>query len=370
MGGLQRIEERDGIAPLPGKRFRIERSTAASRRFAWVGVAVLVGLILLPTWGGREQMRLIAEMSTFLALAILWNLLAGYAGLVSIGQQAYVGLGGYALYVFTEMLGMHPLPGLLLVGVVTALVSPVIAVPVFRLRGAYFSIGTWVVAEVVRLLIQQNPWLGGGSGLTLTPAVLHALSPTRSGREMAVYWISLGTALIVLGVVYLLQRSRLGIALTAIRDSEPASQSLGINTYQAKFVVYTVVAFFTGIVGGVILLQKLRISPASGFSLDDWTVVVIFMVVVGGIGTMEGPIVGMVIYFVLRQLLADYGTWYMMMMGLVAVLIMLKATKGIWGFVSEYYDLHFFPVRRTFVPIDVSEQEIVQSVTSSRFRKS
>jgi len=122
-------------------------------------------------------------------------------------------------------------------------------------------------------------------------------------------------------------------------------------------------AFFTGIVGGVILLQKLRISPASGFSLDDWTVVVIFMVVVGGIGTMEGPIIGMVIYFVLRQLLADYGTWYMMMMGLVAVLIMLKATKGIWGFVSEYYDLHFFPVRRTFVPIDVSEQEIVQSVT-------
>src|SRR5271169_3860453 len=106
MGGLQRIEERDGITPLAGKRFRIERSTVASRRFAWVGVAVVVGLILLPMWGGREQMRLIAEMSTFLALAILWNLLAGYAGLVSIGQQAFVGLGGYALYVFTEMLGM------------------------------------------------------------------------------------------------------------------------------------------------------------------------------------------------------------------------------------------------------------------------
>lgn len=352
MGGLQRIEERGGTGPLAGKRFRIERSTPASRRFAWVALAVVVTLILLPVWGGSEPMRLIAEMSTFLALAILWNLLAGYAGLVSIGQQAFVGLGGYAMYVFTVMLGMHPLPGLLLVGVFTALVSPVIAVAVFRLRGAYFAIGTWVVAEILRLLIEQSPWLGGGSGLTLTPAVLRALSPTRSGREMAIYWISLGIVLIVLGVVYLLQRSRLGIALTAIRDSEPASQSLGVNTYQAKFVVYIVVAFFTGIVGGLILLQKLRISPASGFSLDDWTVVVIFMVVVGGIGTMEGPIIGMVIYFVLRQLLADYGTWYMMMMGLVAVLIMLKAAKGIWGFVSEHYDLHLFPVRRTFVRLD------------------
>jgi branched-chain amino acid transport system permease protein len=355
MSELQRIGEQGGTGPASGQRFRIERGTRASRRFAWVALAVVVALISLPFWGGSEQMRLIAEMSTFLALAILWNLLAGYAGLVSIGQQAFVGLGGYALYIFTVTLGMHPLLGLLLVGVFAAIVSPVIAVAVFRLRGAYFSIGTWVVAEMLRLLVEQSSWLGGGSGLTLTPAVLRALSPTRSGREMAVYWISLGIVLIVLGVVYLLQRSRLGIALTAIRDSERASQSLGVNTYHAKFAVYIVVAFFTGIVGGLILLQKLRISPDSGFSLDDWTVVVIFMVVVGGIGTMEGPIIGMVIYFVLRQLLADYGTWYLMMMGLVAVLIMLKATKGIWGFVSERYDLHLFPVRRTFVRLDASE---------------
>jgi branched-chain amino acid transport system permease protein len=355
MGELQRIGEQGGTGPVAGQRFRIERSTRASRRFAWVALAVVVALISLPVWGSSEQMRLIAEMSTFLALAILWNLLAGYAGLVSIGQQAFVGLGGYALYIFTALLGMHPLLGLLMVGVFTAMVSPVIAVAVFRLRGAYFSIGTWVVAEMLRLLVEQSSWLGGGSGLTLTPAVLRALSPTRSGREMAVYWISLGIVLIVLGVVYLLQRSRLGIALTAIRDSEQASQSLGVNTYHAKFAVYIVVAFLTGIVGGLILLQKLRISPDSGFSLDDWTVVVIFMVVVGGIGTMEGPIIGMVIYFVLRQLLADYGTWYLMMMGLVAVLIMLKATKGIWGFVSEHYDLHLFPVRRTFVRLDTSE---------------
>ncbi len=355
MAEVQSIGERDGAGPLTADGFRIERSTRASRYFAWVGLVIVVFLILLPLWGGSEPMRQIAEMSTFLALAILWNLLAGYAGLVSIGQQAFVGLGGYCLYIFTVMLGIHPLPALLLVGVFTALVSLPIAVAVFRLRGAYFTIGTWVIAEILRLLIEQTNWLGSGAGLSLSPAVLRALSPARPGREMAVYWISLGVVLIVLGAVYLLQRSRLGIALTAIRDSEPASRSLGVNTFHAKLVVYIVVAFFTGIVGGLVLLQKLRISPEAGFSLNDWTVVVIFMVVVGGIGTMEGPIIGMVIYFVLRQLLADYGTWYMMMMGLVAVLIMLKATEGIWGFVSGRYDLHLFPVRRTLVRVDASK---------------
>jgi len=93
-------------------------------------------------------------------------------------------------------------------------------------------------------------------------------------------------------------------------------------------------------------LQKLRLSPEAGFSINDWTVVVIFMVVIGGIGTLEGPIIGMLVYFALREVLADYGTWYLILLGVVAVAIMLRAREGIWGLVAQRFNLHLFSVRR------------------------
>ena len=123
--------------------------------------------------------------------------------------------------------------------------------------------------------------------------------------------MTLATSLFVFAIVYLLLRSRHGLALTAIRDSEPASASLGVNTFRTKFIIYVATAACTGLIGGLIFLQKLRISPEAGFSINDWTVVVIFMVVIGGIGTLEGPFIGMLVYIVLRELLADYGTYYL-----------------------------------------------------------
>jgi branched-chain amino acid transport system permease protein len=170
-------------------------------------------------------------------------------------------------------------------------------------------------------------------------------------REMIFYWCSLAAGLAVLALVYGLLRSRLGLALTAIRDSEPASRSVGVDTFRTKLLTYVVVAFCTGAVGGLIFLQKLRISPDSGFSLQDWTVVVIFMVVIGGIGTIEGPILGLVIYFALRQLLADYGSWYLIILGFVAVFFMLYARDGIWGWISARFRLQLFPVRRRLARI-------------------
>jgi branched-chain amino acid transport system permease protein len=158
--------------------------------------------------------------------------------------------------------------------------------------------------------------------------------------------MSLALAVVVFAVVYLLLRSRHGLALTAIRDSEAASASLGVNTFRTKFIIYLVTAACTGLVGGLIFLQKLRISPEAAFSVNDWTVVVIFMVVIGGIGTLEGPFIGMLIYIALRELLADYGTYYLMLMGAIAIVVMLKAPSGIWGWVIQRYDLQLFPVGR------------------------
>ena len=161
--------------------------------------------------------------------------------------------------------------------------------------------------------------------------------------------MSLGICVIVFAVVYLILRSRQGLALTAIRDSEPASSSLGVNVFRTKLFIYVATAACTGLVGSLIFLQKLRLSPEAGFSINDWTVVVIFMVVVGGIGTIEGPIIGMLIYIILRELLADFGSFYLILMGAIAVLIMLKAPGGVWGLISHRYGLQLFPVGRRLI---------------------
>ncbi len=325
---------------------RVERATKASRIFAFVAAALLALLIAMPWWGDAGQMRLVGEMAYYLALAQLWNLLAGYAGLVSVGQQAYVGLGGYALFYLTGVWNMNVFAALLLAGPFAGLMSIPVSFAVFRLRGAYFAVGTWVVSEVFSLFASLIAVLGAGSGLSLTPAILREISPDRGTRDMILYLMSLAISVLVFAVVYLLLRSRHGLALTAIRNSEPASASLGVNTFRTKFIIYIATAACTGLIGGLIFLQKLRISPEAGFSINDWTVVVIFMVVIGGIGTLEGPFIGMLVYIVLRELLADYGTIYLMLMGAIAILVMLKAPMGIWGWVIHRYDLQLFPVSR------------------------
>jgi branched-chain amino acid transport system permease protein len=326
--------------------FRVERATRESRAFAVFLLLGLVALAALPYWGGPGTMRLVSEMAYYLALAQLWNLLAGYAGLVSVGQQAFVGIGGYALFYLTSQFGVHPLVALALAGPVAAAISLPMAFPIFRLRGAYFAVGTWVFAETFKLGVSLIQTLGAGSGMSLTPAIMDAISPDRDERELIMYWVSLAIVVLVCAVVYWLLRSRHGLALTAIRDSEPASASLGVDTFHTKLMIYVVTAACTGVIGGFIFLQKLRLSPEAGFSVNDWTVVVIFMVVIGGIGTLEGPFVGMLIYFALRELLADYGTWYLILLGVVAVAIMLKAQEGIWGLIAKRFDLHLFSVRR------------------------
>jgi branched-chain amino acid transport system permease protein len=325
---------------------RVERGTKASRVFAILAVPLLAALIAMPWWGDASDMRLVGEMSYYLALAQLWNLLAGYAGLVSVGQQAYVGLGGYALFYLTGPMNMNVYVALLLAGPFAGLMAIPVSFAVFRLRGAYFAVGTWVVSEVFALFASLIAVLGGGSGMSLTPAILRQISPERDARDTILYLMSLGVAVFVIAIVYVLLRSRHGLALTAIRDSEPASASLGVNTFRTKFIIYLATAACTGLIGGLIFLQKLRISPEAGFSINDWTVVVIFMVVIGGIGTLEGPFIGMLIYIVLRELLADYGAIYLILMGAIAIAVMLTAPFGIWGWIVQRYGIQLFPVGR------------------------
>jgi len=331
-------------APLPD--YRVSRGTPASRIAGIGALIVLAALIAMPFWGTSASLRIGIELAYYLALAQLWNLLAGYTGMVSIGQQAYVGLGGYALLVLTVHLGLPAPSAILLAGLIAAALAVPTAALVFRLRGHYFAIGTWVVAEVWRLTAELVPAVGGGSGTSLPAAVVRTVAADRATREMAVYWIALGLCVFVIALVYLLLRSRHGLALTAIRDSERASQSLGVNNLRTKFMIYIVAAFATGMIGALIYLRKIRITPDSAFSVQDWTAFVIFIVVIGGIGTLEGPIIGVVLFFVLRELLADFGTIYLIVMGSIAVVVMLKAPRGVWGWVQDRFHLQLFPVSR------------------------
>lgn len=320
---------------------------------ALFGALVLLALIAAPWWAGRADMRLLSEIFLYLSLACLWNLLAGYAGLVSVGQQAFVGFGGYMLFALAMFAGVSPLLAIPLAGVLGALIAVPVAFLIFRLRGAYFAIGTWVIAEVYRLSFAQVSALGGGSGTSLPVGIVKSIASSRSMREATTYWLALGMVFVVLAAIYLLLRSRNGLALTAIRDSEVASGSFGIDIWRHKFVVYVIAAGLTASTGALIFLQKLRISPDAAFNVNDWTAFVIFIVVIGGIGTLEGPIIGVIVFFLLRETLADLGTTYLLILGLVAILVMLKAPKGLWGFIKARYDIELFPLARRVVRKDI-----------------
>ena len=317
-------------------------------------VIAFVVLAAAPAWGGRDDLQLLAQIYAYVALASLWNLLAGYAGLVSVGQQAYVGLGAYLLFAFAIFGGVPLLAAIPLAGLIAAAVAVPVAGLVFRLRGHYFAIGTWIVAEVFRLTASQVSVLGGGSGTSLPASLIIAIAPTRQLRDFIEYWVALA-----LVVAVLLLRSRYGLALKAIRDSELAATCNGVDVRRTKILVYIVTAGATAMIGAFIFLQRLRISPDAAFSVNDWTAFVIFITVIGGIGRIEGPIVGTIVFFALRQTLADLGTVYLLMLGAVAIAIMLAAPKGIWGVVVARLGWQIFPLERRVISDGASARETV-----------
>jgi branched-chain amino acid transport system permease protein len=336
-------------------RFAVD--TGRSRlQFAILAALALV-LATVPAFVGRAVLQDLFFVFTMLALAQYWNLLAGYAGLVSIGQQAFIGLGAYTLFAGTLIANLDPLIAILIGGVVTAVLALPTALVVFRLRGAYFAIGTWVAAEVFRLILAQVKQLGGGTGTSLGPDITNQMVGLKwigeifgvrisGARDIANYWLALVLLIGTLALVFFLLRSRRGLALAAIRDSESAAESLGVDGFRTKLFVYVVTAFGTGMIGALIYLQKARISPDAAFSVLDWTAYVIFIVVIGGIGTLEGPIIGAIVLYLLQDYLATFGAWYLMLLGGLAIVIMLVAPGGIWGFVARRFDLQIFPVRR------------------------
>lgn len=320
---------------------QIERGTRASRTTAWMGAAMFVLLASMPFWADSSVLRQFTEFACLLVMAQMWNLLGGYGGMVSIGQQAFIGIGGYTLIVLGNFLGLNPFLCIPLAGVAAALVAIPTSQIVFRLQGGYFAIGTWAMAEIYRLVVANISAVGGGSGTSFT--ALYGIA--RWTRESVTFWVAMLAVFGTITLVYLLLRSRFGLALTAIRDSEVASASQGIDVKRIKFWVYVFAGFGFGVAGALYFLNNLRISPDAAFGVQ-WSPVVIFMVIIGGLGTIEGPLIGALLYFVLSKVFSDYGTWYLIALGLLAVVVTLKFPRGIWGFVEQRWDVRCFPVQR------------------------
>jgi branched-chain amino acid transport system permease protein len=324
--------------------YAVSRNTRLSIAAVWLGVIGALAVLSVPLWGGPALMRWAVEVICYLLLAQMWNLMAGYGGMMSVGIQAFVGIGGYFVFVFAQHMGLHPFLAIPLGGIVAALAAVVTSPLVFRMRGGYFAIGTWVLAEVFRICFSNVALLGGGSGQSLT-VMTHI---DRSTREIGVYLIAAIALIAVSLAINLLLRSRFGLGLTALRDSEDAAESQGVDVKALKLQIYALASFGAGLVGAIYFTSVLRISPNAAFD-PNWAVAAVFIVVIGGIGTLEGPIVGTAIFFALRWALADYGTWYWLVMGVVAVAVVVFAPAGVWGYIRERWDLQLLPLQRRLI---------------------
>ena len=313
-------------------------------------------LVLAPRFADGGTLRLLSEIVLMLAMAQMWNLLAGYAGLVSMGHQAFVGVGAYLLFILADRLNVSPYLMVPVGGLGAALVAVLVAPLMFRLREAYFSIGMWVFAEVVRLLVTKFDVLGGESGVPL-----QAIRLVDSESFQAVtFWISGGIGLAAVLGVYALMRSPFGLGLMTVRDNELAATSIGVDVWRNRFVAFVVSAFGCGLVGAAHYMGTMFLAPDSAFDIN-WVVAVMFIVIIGGIGTIEGPLIGTAIYFGLREVFSSFfsmsGGWYLIAMGCIAVVVMLIAPSGLWGLARQRFGLHGLTVQR-FPPLDAVDQSI------------
>jgi branched-chain amino acid transport system permease protein len=318
--------------------FKVTRSR---RNVAWTGAGALVAvavLALFPYIFYAGTTNLMVQAFIVFTLACMWNLLAGYAGLVSVGQQAFVGLGAY----FVLALNIHNFDMFTALPI-AAIGCGIAAIPLWwlvsRLRSGYFAIGTWVLATTVMLVVVKIPSLGSGTGKSLpnTPNVSTTL------LEADTYWIGLAVAVVALATVYLLLRGRLGLTLTAIRDDEVAARSSGVRVGFARLLVFVVAGIGCGAAGALLAVSQLIVQPSAVFSVQ-WTAEMAFAVVIGGIGTIEGPIIGTAVYMVLQQTLSSYNAWYLIILGTIAIVVVLVARRGLWGLVDDYLHVRLFPV--------------------------
>lgn len=326
-----------GAGAAPG-RPQIHRWTRLSATFTSGFGLLLVALAFVPVAMGASVVQDLTSLLTLVLMAVMWNALAGYGGLVSVGQQAYIGLGAYAT-VWFSLKGVNPFVGMLLATLFCAVVATPLSYLVLRLRGAQFAIGTWVLAEAIGIYVGLDTQLGAGTGTSLNALSSYATAT----REHITYWFALGLTACFLVMVFALLRSRSGASLQAIRDDEGAAAAVGVRVMSGKRRLFILSSAGCGAAGALTVANILFIQPTAIFSVN-YSAYMIFMVLVGGIGTIEGPIIGAIIFYVIQQDFGNDGTWYLIGLGAVAMLFAVFLPRGLWGMLQERTGWRFLPV--------------------------
>jgi branched-chain amino acid transport system permease protein len=300
-------------------------------------------LAVVPYVDGSAEAPLFS-LFTLVAMATLWNLMAGFAGLTSFGQQTYLGAGAYLLYLLADA-GVDPFAGIALAAVGAALLAIPVSALVLRLHEGYFAIGTWVVAEVFHLLATVSPRVGGNTGTSLPgigsyPPVL---------RQALVYWWALALMVCCVGGVYALLRSRFGLDARAVHADPVAAAAAGVIVGRVRWTAYVLAGLGFGAIGALLFAHDLYVQPGSAFGVQ-YSVYMMFMVVIGGLGTIEGPLLGALIFFALQQVLADQGAWYLVLLGALAMLVTLFAPRGVWGSAAAGRDVALLPIGHRLRP--------------------
>jgi branched-chain amino acid transport system permease protein len=317
----------------------VQRWTALSIVFTCALVGLIAALVFVPAVMSENAMQKLTSLYILVILATMWNALAGFGGLVSVGQQAFIGIGAYGAIFLGHQHTVEPFLALLLAALIAGAISIPVAFVVLQLRGGAFAIGTWVVAEVFAILVALDDKLGAGTGISFIE--LNFFTPHR--RLEYTYWAALGTTAVLLVVLFVLLRTRLGASLQAIRDDEQAAASVGVRVMAGKGILFVLAGLGCGAAGALTLANQLFVQPQSIFSVD-YSALMIFMVLVGGLGTFEGPIIGAVVLFVIQNELGDNGVWYFVLLGSVAIGFALLLPRGLWGTVVDRVGVRLLPV--------------------------
>lgn len=293
------------------------------------GVAILVLLPALPI--RQYWLIFMFVVLVYLAMANMWNLLGGYSGLVSLGQPAFVGLGGYMTAVIA-MIGLSPFLGVLAGGAVGGGFALLISIPVFRMRGMYFAVGTLVMASALELWFLQ--WIPPGAALGTWGGSGLAIKAASEFTTSQLYYSALIVGVASMVLLRLVLKSKIGLGLIAIRDNETTASISGVNVFRLKLYSFLISAFITGIAGGVFYLYQGYIGPSAAFSIE-WTIILLSACILGGIGTFYGPLVGVLITVTLQQFLARYTGADLLIMGAIIVVVITVAPKGVFGMIQD-----------------------------------
>lgn len=306
-----------------------------NRLYRWVLSLIVIFLFIMPLLSSVELIGdlvtgsllfSLTQMFMVITLASNWNLISGFTGYVDFGHVTFFGLGAYATGILMNKAGWTFYPTLLVGAGIAALFAVLIGWATMHLKGSYFSIamlGTFMVMrEVVRLL---KPLTGGGPGMTLPPYLNRPLF----------YYLTLFQAVAVIALIRWIRRTEFGATLVAIREDETGAEMRGINTTLHKVIAFAMAALSSGIVGGLWAYQNTFIDPDIVF-LNSRTIEMAMMTMLGGLGTVAGPVIGGVIIYWLRDVLwANFLQYHLIFEGILLIVIVLFLPEGIMGSLGD-----------------------------------